>query len=328
MDKYICIGVKNSISKFIFSDLQKIENIIIKEHPYDLKNPVLNYINSIHFSNKANKLFQAPFKGIWNKYNCLNKIEFEEKNKYYIIFLDISVTFFTIEFLNELNEKKNISLNLLFINPINDKKITRVKEIITQVLFDNIYSFDDIDSKQYGFIHTKSIYSKLERSLPEKNENELLFIGRDKNRLDILHKIYNNAKKHDIRCFFDIVGVKDKDKIRDVNLIYNKKISYGEVVKKLQQTNCLLEVLQGIQSGFTFRTYEAICYNKKLLTNNKNIVNMPFYDSNYIKIFDSVEDIDFEWIKKIEEVNYKYNGEFSPVNLLEEVKENSQKLKR
>ena len=38
-----------------------------------------------------------------------------------------------------------------------------------------------------------------------------------------------------------------------------------------------------------------------------------------MKVFDKFDDIDFEWVKKQENVDYGYNGEFSPKYFIEEL---------
>lgn len=81
-----------------------------------------------------------------------------------------------------------------------------------------------------------------------------------------------------------------------------------------------MENVQPGQSGVTLRYYEAIVYNKKLLTNNKFVKRLPFYNPKFMYIYEKVEDIDIEWIKKEEMVDYKYNDEFSPVKLIEDIK--------
>lgn len=43
---------------------------------------------------------------------------------------------------------------------------------------------------------------------------------------------------------------------------------------------------------------------------------MPFFDDRFIHFYNHIEDIDWDWVKRREEIDYGYNGEFSPVNLL------------
>lgn len=70
------------------------------------------------------------------------------------------------------------------------------------------------------------------------------------------------------------------------------------------------------QRGTSLRYMEAVCYNKKLLTNNDDVVTYPFYDPRYMKIFHTLTDIDLDWLKMDIDVEYHYNGEFSPIRLI------------
>ena len=44
-----------------------------------------------------------------------------------------------------------------------------------------------------------------------------------------------------------------------------------------------------------------------------------YYKSGYIQVFESPDEIDTEFVRKRESVNYNYNGEFSPVRLIEHI---------
>ena len=46
---------------------------------------------------------------------------------------------------------------------------------------------------------------------------------------------------------------------------------------------------------------------------------MPFYDARYMKYFETVSDIDFDWVRRKEKIDYHYNNEFSPVYLLDKI---------
>ena len=81
-------------------------------------------------------------------------------------------------------------------------------------------------------------------------------------------------------------------------------------------SKCVLEFMQEGQNGATLRYFEAVCYNKKLLTDNPNITEFPYYDSRWMRVFKNVEDIDVNWLKENDEVDYQYKGDFSPVELV------------
>ena len=85
-----------------------------------------------------------------------------------------------------------------------------------------------------------------------------------------------------------------------INICYNEFIKYDVVLEETMKSNCILEMQLDVQSAATQRYYEAVCYNKKLLTNNKNVVNLPFYNPDYIHVFEKPEDIDWEWVKTVD----------------------------
>jgi hypothetical protein len=41
-----------------------------------------------------------------------------------------------------------------------------------------------------------------------------------------------------------------------------------------------------------------------------------------MRVFESIEDIDVDWVKASEKIDYKYKGEFSPLGIIEYIKNN------
>ena len=78
--------------------------------------------------------------------------------------------------------------------------------------------------------------------------------------------------------------------------------------------------MNGNQAGNTLRLKEAVCYNKCLITNNPFVKDSPYYHPDFMQIFKKVDDIDLSRFAK--EVDYKYNGEFSPCKLMERIVDN------
>ena len=71
------------------------------------------------------------------------------------------------------------------------------------------------------------------------------------------------------------------------------------------------------QKALTLRPYEAVVYNRKLLTNNRSILDFKYYNSRYMQLFERAEEIDWDWIAADTEVDYGYQGDYSPRKLLE-----------
>ena len=65
---------------------------------------------------------------------------------------------------------------------------------------------------------------------------------------------------------------------------------------------------------------EAVILNKKFLTNNSDLVNLPFYNNKFMKIFTDPSAIDWEFVRKKEDVNYDYHNECSPIKIIERIK--------
>lgn len=93
------------------------------------------------------------------------------------------------------------------------------------------------------------------------------------------------------------------------------------MISEVLKCNCILDALSPGQTGVSTRYYEAVCYNKKLLTNNKDVLNFPFYNPQYMKIYQNPEDIDWNWVKERVPIDYHYDKRFSPLRLLEWVEQ-------
>ena len=113
----------------------------------------------------------------------------------------------------------------------------------------------------------------------------------------MLLSIYDKLSNAGLKCDFFICGVEKKDQIFREGIVYNKRISYDEVLKHVKASKCVLEVLQNGNNYVSIRTNEAIQYNKKLLTTNSEIINTSFYNKELVQIF-SGDNIDTNFFVK------------------------------
>ena len=315
-EKIVIVTNKGPIHSIMFSDLKNVENVIYLEEKISLSNPILRIINKVHESRKVRKLIKIPYRKIWYDLYNISKVTSDSCYKYKIIFTDVTVTDYTVEYLKEMKKKNNIELNLLMINPLNkpDKYTGTITNYLNDNLFHNIYTFDEKDAKKYGFIYETNIYSQ--QVLPKMKEKyDLLFVGNDKGRAALLYTIYKKANLLGLKCKFIINNLEDgTPKIEGIE--YNRELSYLDILKLVQESKALLEILQEGQGGATFRTYEAICYNKILVTNNQYVVDFPMYNERYVQIITNTEEISFQKIENYREVDYNYQGEFSPIHFI------------
>jgi hypothetical protein len=73
-------------------------------------------------------------------------------------------------------------------------------------------------------------------------------------------------------------------------------LSYKENLRNGMKSKCIIEMLQKKAASPTFRTWEAISSNKKLLTDNVSIRETEWYDERYISVFNDETNIDWDFI--------------------------------
>ena len=136
-----------------------------------------------------------------------------------------------------------------------------------------------------------------------------------------MYKIWREAKDRNIAVTYDLTASADYEDFfeGDAGIHFNKHLPYSDMLKILPNVQCILDIPQEDQAALTLRPYEAVVYNKKLLTNNKRIKSFKYYDNRYMQYFERVEDIDWDWLVSDINVNYGYQGDFSPYHLLNQL---------
>ena len=197
----------------------------------------------------------------------------------------------------------------------------RIQKKIDEVMkkFDLVLSFDYGDCKKYNMLYHPLVFTDVTSSFNTRIENDIYFLGKAKNRLTDILKAYSFFKSKSLKLDFNIVGVPlELQKYKD-DIHYIESMSYTENLKHVAKSRCILEVMQKTGTGFTSRVNEAICFGKKMITNNTMIEEAPFYNSNYISVFDDRFEFDEDFVQKLhkgENVNYEYKKEISPIKFL------------
>ena len=137
------------------------------------------------------------------------------------------------------------------------------------------WSFDFDDCKKYNLHYNNQFYF----DTIHLKKNELIydgfFLGNNKGRRDYLNHIKSIFTDNKLVSHFYIIPDKKESDVEQL-----VPISYDEYLNKfLSFTKGLIDVQPEGQSGLTLRPLEAIFFNKKLITNDKNIKNYDFYNS-------------------------------------------------
>ena len=163
-----------------------------------------------------------------------------------------------------------------------------IDHLLKEDIFDTIYSFDVKDCKTFGFnFITNYIYLEKKEIQPLSQTNNTVFIILSiDERLDFLNKIANHLSKIGIQYKFIISG---KKKIKNINsnIIYTKyPIFIDELKGELENSNFYLDLIRHGHNGLSFRIFEALAMQKKIITTNKSISSYDFYNPNNIFILD------------------------------------------
>lgn len=229
-----------------------------------------------------------------------------------------------------------IEIILWFWNPVAK---SRLEGIIKGNKDIKAYTFDKFDSRKYSIKHKNQYYFS-SIVLPARNiDNDIFFIGADKGRKKELLQLEKIFKFYGLRCNINIVGKKYKFPIN----IYHKALEffgiihdkykdgmdYDTALEQISRSNAILDFVQVGQTGMSMRPLEALFFNKKLVTNNLEIIKEDFYNKNnifiigkdkieeikdflerpYIEISASIKDrYDFKnWIKEFQDTNKNIN---------------------
>ena len=320
----IGLGYKNNAIKQTFFEVVdgRIPNAQVVD-PFIFPNRFISFLHRIVYSGRLRKYFRWFPKTFWEKYHVLNHIEVKPNQKHYFLLAygtDLDKLHFP-DLLRKFKEthKDNVSLVLLLFDSVDSPLMKNGwGNLLEQVkLFDIVASYDQVDSSKYGFMHFYDSYA--ERTVvPSQESSDIFFVGGDKGRAKMLYDIAKYLSDGGVDVDIRVTCLADEYLTKGMNNI-TKYMTYDITLGHVLSTNCLLEVLCEGQNSSSLRYYEAVVYNKKLLTNDPNIINMPYYNPDTMKYFKNPEDIDIEWVKKKDLIDYHYKGEFSINTLFSQI---------
>jgi hypothetical protein len=168
-------------------------------------------------------------------------------------------------------------------------------------VFDDIYSFDKIDVENYNFkkINNYIYFDKQEIVNQENTKYKLISIASFDKRFNLFNKIANQLSEMNYNFLFIFVSRninykllkhklnnfnKKQDALNKSIYFQSKKIPLSDIKKFYNQSSVLLDLVQDNQTGLSFRVFEALGLQKKLITNNKTIINYDFYDPKNIMV--------------------------------------------
>ena len=196
----------------------------------------------------------------------------------------------------------------------------RAKKLLPHIPANHIYTFDRIEAERYGFHYLGLSYYSAHSIPCYPIEHDVYFAGglkggREREIVTICAHLENNGISTQFECI-NVSNTKPPQNVpSSLKVISGKWIPYSRVLEGVARSRFILELLQHGQHAQSIRYFEAVCYNKNLLTNNQSIFDLPYYDSDHMFYFSSLEEIDCARIACADAPKYNYKGDFSPLCL-------------
>jgi hypothetical protein len=155
-------------------------------------------------------------------------------------------------------------------------------------IFNKIFSFDADDIKKYNLIPLSNYIYHDKKPLKSREafSYRVFMILTIDDRLPTLNKIANELDRLAIGYKFILVG-RHKPVGLNPNIQFQKNIvKLNELEHYLNETEMFLDIVRENQTGLSFRIFESLAYQKKLITTNRSVNEYSFYNPKNILILD------------------------------------------
>jgi len=153
-------------------------------------------------------------------------------------------------------------------------------------IFNKIFSFDQKDANQFQLTFLPN-YIHFE---PSKNNIDIKYTVFSLSSIDERYKQFEKIiayfNERDIShktLFFD---KRKPKKMFPKTKFINQKLSQEYIYNELNSCKIILDIIRPNQTGVSFRIYDAIALEKKVITTNKHVKNYDFYNPNNICVID------------------------------------------
>lgn len=185
-----------------------------------------------------------------------------------------------------------------------------------KTLFDKIYSFDISDVQKHNYLELLTNFIYIPQDFNSKPQNKMFMIlSKSLERELLLSKIADILDRKKIHNYEFIVANPATTQVNKNIYLTEDHIPLTEVVNKVKNAEILIDLIRPKQSGLSFRYFEAMALQKKIITNNDSVKLYDFYNPNNILIIkEDLNDIDDIFLNKEyepipEEIYQKYTLE-------------------
>ena len=177
--------------------------------------------------------------------------------------------------------------------------LTRFPSIFSRIkLFDRFFVFDPQD---YQHQHNARIFPITnfcvehalinDKETPSNKSPVVYFVGyHNASRQQAIEQLVGELSKHEveIKCLINHAPANAYNHLPILKI--KDKIDFNDNLANVQQADILIDLVIGEHTGLSFRTFEALFFKKKFISNNASIVHYDFYHPDNILLWDGKDD--------------------------------------
>lgn len=186
--------------------------------------------------------------------------------------------------------------------------------------FERFFVFDPRDFSLYKEKYTNilpctNFYMDFQQENIISETKEVLYVGMYiEDRFQSLLRVVNKLSQYDLNLNINLFYGRKTPPFFHPNIsFFTKGISFQTYLSLVCKASILLDIKTVDHEGLSFRVFEAIKYEKKLITNNTTIKQYDFYHPNNIFVFeeDSFQGLELflkgSYTPLLEEIKQKYS---------------------
>lgn len=157
---------------------------------------------------------------------------------------------------------------------------------LTKGIFERIYSFDMEDVKKFGFLALTNFIFLKKKEIKKSFKNTVFLIMSLDERLAVLNLIVEKLSYLGIDSKYIVVSPKPPESLHP-NIEYLKENKNPvEVQDIMNESEIFLDIIRKNHNGLSFRIFEALAMQRKIITTNQTIKNYAFYNPTNILVID------------------------------------------
>ena len=152
--------------------------------------------------------------------------------------------------------------------------------------FNEYYSFEEEDCIKYNFTKLSNLY--IHKSSNTTPTYDAFFFASKDARLNNVIKLITYLRQKNWNAKALIVAKKTKSKSKPINVegvtITENSTPFSQIYQYADNTKVVIDISHPNQKGLSMRPYECLGLERKLITNNSEIIKYDFYNPDNIFI--------------------------------------------